>query len=194
MAKAAYRAVYANLETAQAAGENVTMAMADIVQTIANKAVRQAGDPTLKTLAEAALAESAPTRALQRFLTQWCERMPQPLVLMLDEVDTLVGDTLIALLRQLRAGHTDRPAVPFPQSVILCGVRDLRNYRIHARSEPSPITGGSAFNIKAESLRLGDFTADKVRGGPGLLDSISPSLRSCRKTPLPKMGSVPQYP
>jgi len=88
--------------------------------------------------------------------------MPQPLVLMLDEVDALVGDTLIALLRQLRAGYTDRPAVPFPQSLILCGVRDLRDYRIHARSEPSPITGGSAFNIKAESLRLGDFTADEV--------------------------------
>jgi len=35
-----YQAVYANLETAQAARENVTMAMADIVQTIADKAAR----------------------------------------------------------------------------------------------------------------------------------------------------------
>ncbi|MBK1648948.1 hypothetical protein CKO36_10125 [Rhabdochromatium marinum] len=34
-----------------------------------------------------------------------------------------------------------------------------RDYRIHARSEVAPITGDSAFNIKAESLRLGDFTA-----------------------------------
>ena len=35
---------------------------------------------------------------------QWCARLAQPLVLMLDEVDALVGDTLISLLRQLRAG------------------------------------------------------------------------------------------
>ena len=156
-----YRAVYANLETAQAARENVALAMADIVQTIAEAAARQANEPALEDLARAVLAESAPTRALQRFLTQWCERAPQRLVVLLDEVDALVGDTLISLLRQLRAGYEQRPH-HFPQSVILCGVRDLRDYRIHARSEPSPITGGSAFNIKAKSLRLGDFTAAEV--------------------------------
>ena len=76
-------------------------------------------------------------------------------------MDALVGDTLISLLRQLRSGYEQRPH-HFPQSVILCGVRDLRDYRIHARSEPSPITGGSAFNIKAKSLRLGDFTEAEV--------------------------------
>jgi hypothetical protein len=42
-------------------------------------------------------------------------------------------------------------------------VRDLRDYRIHASSEREVITGGSAFNIKAKSLRLGDFSADEVR-------------------------------
>jgi hypothetical protein len=82
-------------------------------------------------------------------------------VLLLDEVDALVGDTLIALLRQLRAGYPKRPS-QFPQTVILCGVRDLRDYRIHARSESAPITGGSAFNIKAKSLRLGDFSKAEV--------------------------------
>ncbi|MGH9428157.1 MAG: ATP-binding protein, partial [Terriglobia bacterium] len=33
-----------------------------------------------------------------------------------------------------------------------------RDYRIHAASEKAIITGGSAFNIKAKSLRLGNFT------------------------------------
>ncbi|MGB0712582.1 MAG: ATP-binding protein, partial [Gammaproteobacteria bacterium] len=33
---------------------------------------------------------------------------------------------------------------------------------IHASSEAAPITGGSAFNIKAKSLRLGDFSAAEV--------------------------------
>jgi len=41
-------------------------------------------------------------------------------------------------------------------------VRDLRDYRIHASTEAAPITGGSAFNIKAKSLRLGDFDQEEV--------------------------------
>ena len=45
---------------------------------------------------------------------------------------------------------------------MLCGVRDVRDYRIHASSEKDVITGGSAFNIKAKSLRLGDFTRAEV--------------------------------
>ena len=51
----------------------------------------------------------------------------RPLVLLLDEVDSLVGDTLISLLRQIRAGYPDRPHA-FPQTVLLCGVRDVRDY------------------------------------------------------------------
>jgi hypothetical protein len=98
---------------------------------------------------------------LNGLLKRWSERAPNPLVLLLDEVDALIGDTLISLLRQLRAGYTQRPE-HFPQTVVLCGVRDLRDYRIHASSEAAPITGGSAFNIKAKSLRLGDFDAAEV--------------------------------
>ena len=156
-----YRAVYANLETAQAARENVALAMTGLVQTIANSARLWVKDAHAPSLAREVLAEQAATVALEQFLTRWSEQSPQPLVLLLDEVDALVGDTLVSLLRQLRAGYNQRPTA-FPQSVILCGVRDLRDYRIHARSEPSPITGGSAFNIKAESLRLGDFAAAEV--------------------------------
>ena len=95
-------------------------------------------------------------RALEELLTVWAEHSPLPLVLLIDEIDALVGDTLIAVLRQLRAGYAKRPR-SFPQSVILCGVRDVRDYRIHSNQEKAIITGGSAFNIKAESLRLGNF-------------------------------------
>ena len=92
---------------------------------------------------------------------RWCEQMEKPLVLMLDEVDALVGDTLISLLRQLRAGYPKRPG-QFPQTVILCGVRDLQDYRIQSSTEKTAITGGSAFNIKAKSLRLGDFNQEET--------------------------------
>ena len=46
--------------------------------------------------------------------------------------------------------------------MILCGVRDVRDYRIH-RSDGEIITGGSAFNIKSGSIRLGDFTQADVK-------------------------------
>ena len=39
----------------------------------------------------------------------------------------------------------------------------MRDYRIHSAAEQAVITGGSAFNIKAESLRIGDFTEAEVR-------------------------------
>jgi len=83
------------------------------------------------------------------------------LVLFIDEVDSLVGDTLISLLRQLRSGYDRRPS-SFPQSIILCGLRDILDYRIHSDNEKTIITGGSAFNIKAESLRLGNFIQTEV--------------------------------
>jgi len=157
-----YRAVYANLEPAQAARENVALAMTGIVQTIAAEAAGPLGDVRGETLAREVLADQAATVMLGQFLTRWCGSSPQPTVLLLDEVDALIGDTLIALLRQLRAGYPKRPT-RFPQTVVLCGVRDLRDYRIHASAENSVITGGSAFNIKAESLRLGDFSEADVR-------------------------------
>ena len=82
--------------------------------------------------------------------------------MLIDEIDSLVGDTLISVLRQLRSGYDRRPA-RFPQSVVLCGVRDVRDYCIRS-SRGEIVLGGSAFNIKAESLRLGDFSEDEVRG------------------------------
>ena len=81
--------------------------------------------------------------------------------MLIDEIDALVGDTLITVLRQLRAGYPNRPQA-FPNSVILCGVRDVRDYRIHSEQSQAIITGGSAFNIKATSLRLGDFSQEEV--------------------------------
>ena len=39
----------------------------------------------------------------------------------------------------------------------------MRDYRIHSAAENTVITGGSAFNVKAASLRLGDFSEAEVR-------------------------------
>ena len=108
------------------------------------------------------LDTAGPHDALRETLARWSESSPRPLVLMIDEVDALVGDTLIAVLRQLRSGYPERPS-RFPQSVVLCGVRDVRDYRIQSSTENAVIAGGSAFNVRAESLRLGDLSPDEVQ-------------------------------
>ena len=156
-----YRALYANIESAQAAREDVAMGIRAVVEAIADAAEWPLGDSGAPSLALDILLKSSPTFALARFLGHWCRQSPKPTVLMLDEVDALVGDTLVSVLRQIRGGYSNRP-VGFPQSIILCGVRDVRDYRIHASSEKDIITGGSAFNIKAESLRLGDFSREEM--------------------------------
>jgi hypothetical protein len=156
-----YRAVYANLEIAQTAREDVPRGMRAICGAIGAAAKLYVGEDRLFDWTDAVWRHAGADGVLQGLLARWSQESPQPLVLLLDEVDALVGDTLISLLRQLRAGYTQRPAA-FPSTVVLCGVRDLRDYRIHASSEAAPITGGSAFNIKAESLRLGDFDAAEV--------------------------------
>ncbi|MBK1646930.1 hypothetical protein CKO25_20365, partial [Thiocapsa imhoffii] len=157
-----YRAVYANLEVAQAYREQLDKGMTAVVEQISRGARDQLGDAGAAELGREVILSSSGGTAVGEFLARWSAQMTQPLVLLLDEVDALIGDTLLSLLRQLRASYPQRPTA-FPQTVILCGVRDLRDYRIHASSEREAITGGSAFNIKAESLRLGDFSAAETR-------------------------------
>ena len=161
-ATGAYRCVYVNVEAGQAGREDVEMAMRAILRHLAIQARLTLGDDSLASRWPGVLETAGPHGALHDVLTTWSEADPKPLVLLIDEIDALVGDTLISVLRQLRAGYTDRPE-HFPQSVILCGVRDVRDYRIHASSEKEVVTGGSAFNIKAESLRLGDLDEGEVR-------------------------------
>ena len=135
--------------------------MTTVITDIAAWARTLAHDVDAESLARTVLDTTTPGSALGVFLSRWCEQKSKPLVLMLDEVDALVGDTLISLLRQLRAGYPKRPG-QFPQTVILCGVRDLQDYRIQSSTEKAAITGGSAFNIKAKSLRLGDFNQEET--------------------------------
>jgi len=158
--EARYRCVYINVESAQTERRNIAGAMRVIVGTLAHQTEIFLGDFGLLETMNGIL-ETFGNRALGAALTFLSGRDPKPLVLFVDEIDCLIGDTLVSVLRQLREGYANRPA-RFPISVILCGVRDVRDYRIHT-SEGEIITGGSCFNIKAESLRIGDFAPDEVR-------------------------------
>ncbi len=156
-----YKAVYCNVEAAQAARENVDQAMNDIVRELGAMARIYLKDNFLEEERDQFLAPGGFGTAIAMSLRAWAEECDKPLMVMFDEVDALVGDTLISFLRQIRSGYNQRPA-SFPQSIILCGIRDVRDYRIHSSREKEIITGGSAFNIKAESLRMGDFIKREV--------------------------------
>ena len=154
--------VYANFEVGQTAREDVPEAMRVLLGQIARRAEVMLRDTFVRDVRLNVLDEYGGHGALNVTLARWARAREKPLVLLIDEIDSLEGDSLISVLRQLRAGYDERP-YGFPQSVILCGVRDVRDYRIYSSSQGTTIAGGSAFNIKAESWRLGDFTEDEVR-------------------------------
>ncbi len=155
-----YRCVYVNVEGGQAAREDVELVMRTFLGELASRA-RSVGDEFLDEIWFDILAKYGPHTALREALMRWAQAAPKPLVLLIDEIDSLIGDSLLSVLRQLRAGYDRRPE-GFPQSVVLCGVRDVRDYRIQSTAENAIIAGGSAFNIRARSLRLGDFSRDEV--------------------------------
>ena len=156
-----FRCVYANVEAGQAMRENVAEGMRTVLAELALRASVTLGDETLDDLWPGILERVGPGAALRQALLRWSIADRRPLVLLIDEIDALVGDTLLSVLRQLRSGYDQRPAA-FPHSIILCGVRDVRDYRIHSASEDRLVLGGSAFNIKSESLRLGDFSEQEI--------------------------------
>ena len=156
-----YRCVYINVEVGQTGREDVPRAMRAILNDLALHARFALQDEFVANIRLGVLEEAGPDDAFKEILSRWSQADPRPLILLIDEIDALVGDTLLSVLRQLRAGYVLRPQ-GFPQSVVLCGVRDVRDCRIHSGSEKAIIAGGSAFNIKAESLRLGGFSQDEV--------------------------------
>ena len=150
-----FRCVNVNVEVGQVARDNTARGMRAILGSLADSALLLGDDYPAGAWRDE-LDQMGPDTALMGLLTHWCLANPVPLVLLIDDVDSLVGDTLLSVLRQLRAGYTRRPQA-FPQSVVLCGVQDVRDYRIRS-STGEVFAGATPFNIAAKSLRLADFT------------------------------------
>ncbi|MCS7040510.1 MAG: AAA-like domain-containing protein, partial [Caldilineales bacterium] len=117
-----FRCLYVNFEVAQAAREQVAPAMRALLEEIGQRARLTLNDTFPLVAWLDIFQRSGEHGALNSLLTEWCLRLPRPLVLLVDEIDSLIGDTLIAVLRQLRAGYDKRPHA-FPSSIVLCGVR-----------------------------------------------------------------------
>ena len=159
-AKGDFNCVLVSTEVGQAAREDIPSVVAAIIGMVAMRA-RLLGDDIPTEIAEEVLAEHDPHQAVTELLTRWSMASPKPLVLLIDEIDALVGDSLLSVLRQLRTGYEQRPN-GFPSSIVLCGVRDIQDYRIRS-SAGEMIAGGSPFNVIAKTLRLGDFTSSDVQ-------------------------------
>ncbi len=105
--------------------------------------------------------KNMPDVALNDYLSTWSERIDRPLVVFFDEIDSVSGTLLLSILRQLRDGYTSRPA-PFPQSVALVGLKDVRDFKIQVRKDADSLGTASPFNIKARSLTMRNFTREEV--------------------------------
>ena len=113
--------------------------MGAIASQIAREARYTLNDPATAEAAEALDTTRRLDDSLGTLLETWTRAARAPPVLLIDEIDALGGDSLVSVLRRLRAGYVRRPE-GFPQSVVLCGVRDGRDYRIRAGSEKEVIT------------------------------------------------------
>jgi hypothetical protein len=104
--------------------------------------------------------QAEPGRRISFMLRQWAKVSPRPLVIFIDEIDSLQNETLLSILRQLRDGYPSRPRA-FPQSIGLIGLRDVRDYKV-ASGGSERLNTASPFNIKVKSLTLRNFNEAEI--------------------------------
>lgn len=159
-----YSALYINVESAQAARDNIKEATIAILAELKASLMNQLKNEKAtiqyleKVLREPQLVNLA---SFSEALEFWTKASLKPTVLFIDEIDSLIGDSLLSILRQIRRGFSNRPKT-FPQSICLIGLRDVRDYRIWSRESENYISTSSPFNIKAKSLLLNNFSVKEV--------------------------------
>ena len=113
---------------------------------------------------------------LFRVISEWCRISSKPVVLMIDEIDVASGtQTFLSFLSKLRAAYLERNEKTTFRSVILSGVRDIRNLKQKIRDDSehqhnSPWNIAVEFNIdmslSAEGIAgmLADYESDHNTG------------------------------
>ncbi len=135
-----FACAYTNIEGAQAARGDAPRGILSVCDTLAESIGLYLRDTHFKSWYDEFKSTVSPLRLLTSLLQQWAQTSFLPVVLLLDEVDALVGDTLISLLRKIRAGYHQRPAA-FPQSIILPlgPVKKQGSEGISGRLFPAPV-------------------------------------------------------
>ncbi len=132
-----YYALYVNIETAQTARDNVPMALIAIVELIArNISFNFKEQHHIEEKLYKMIRQPVTINLLFDALTTWAELADKPTILFIDKIDSLIGDSLLSVLRQIRAGFSQRPK-RFPQALCLIGLRDVRDYRVWSKSRMS---------------------------------------------------------
>jgi type II secretory pathway predicted ATPase ExeA len=102
------------------------------------------------------------TNVLRTELTLFCMSLDKPLVILFDEADCLSEDGLITFLRQLRNGYNNRSSIPFVHSIVLVGMRNIRDYKAQVRPDSQSLGSASPFNIVTKSMTLKNFTKEEI--------------------------------
>ena len=159
-------ALYCSLETLQNVAE-VGVAMPGVKSAIC-EAMRNS--PVLSGLADefdALRKSSSPAddavTGVMSYLSAIARKCGKPLVIFFDEADCLCGDPLIAFLRQLRNGYVNREDTPFPVSVALVGLRNIKDYKMRVRPDGASVGQASPFNIVTKVLPMRLFSPDEMR-------------------------------
>jgi hypothetical protein len=156
--------MYCNVEGAQAAGNDTERGMRFILSRIAQEAEFEFQDLWPYQNFAAILEHTGADGALVTLFERWMrkEQPPKlPIVLLIDGIDILRGKTLISVSRQLRTGQINSPGI-FPQSVILSGVRDIRDSSIDI-GNGEYLRGRSGSDIRDRTIVLYNFTQGEIK-------------------------------
>ena len=159
-------ALYCSLETLQNV-KDVASAMGT-VETVVWKAVCAA--PVFAGIADGirqyALSDEVtrdPATGLMSLLSRLAADCGKPLVVFFDEADCLCFDPLVAFLRQLRNGYVNREDTPFPASVALVGLRNIKDYKMRVRPDGESVGQASPFNVITKVLPMRLFSETEMR-------------------------------
>ena len=161
-AKGEMFALYCTLETLQKFMDRPDVAVRELRHLVLRSA-RVVGDlvPIADGIGEMK-SDTGISMAIGDALQELCRKSPKPVVIFFDEADCLSDGVLISFLRQLRDGYVNRALIPFPTSIALVGMLDVRDYKAQIRPDGESLGQISPFNIISEDMMLRNFTAEEV--------------------------------
>ena len=159
-------ALYCTLETLQGATDpaRASSAIASLLRFNASNVMPEVfkGESNPCCVCEAPEQYAAESLAVRETLTDLCRLAGKPLVVFFDEADCLFGQVLVSFLRQLRDGYVNRDDIPFPASIALVGMLDVRDYKAQVRPDGQSLGQISPFNIIAEDILISNFTETDI--------------------------------
>jgi len=138
-----FAALYINVEAGQQAYGNTTKGIPIVLSEISLKLQETF---QWNVFLNEQFIHDPPENRLQSVLTYITKvfyEQGRKFVLLVDGIDSLVSDTFLTVLRQFRSGYEQRPDT-FPASIMLIGVRDIRDYQIFSDGQKKYVV---AFNI-----------------------------------------------